>query len=142
MSKYITNKNLLNYIVQLWHHFSHRRRLHFIMLLILTFVSALAEIINIGTVLPFIGILTAPDRLFDQVIIKNMALSFNITSGEQLVLPITVVFILATLTAGIIRFLLLWVRVRLAYAAGADLSRQVYYRSIKSQIRSQKSVLL
>lgn len=130
MSKHLTDNNLLNYISQLWHHFSYRRRLHFIMLFILTFVSALAEIINIGTVLPFIGILTTPDRVFDQLIIKDIALSFNITSGEQLVLPITIVFILATLTAGIIRFLLLWLRIRLAYAAGADLSRQVYYRTL------------
>ena len=101
----------------------------------LTLVSAFAEVVSLGAVLPFLGILTAPDRVFNHPIVADVALSWGVTSADQMVLPITVAFAAAALIAGTIRILLLWASTRLAFASGADLSIEVYRRTLYQPYR-------
>lgn len=96
----------------------------------LTPVSAIAEVISLGAVLPFLGILISPGRAFRQPLVAEFARRFDIVSPDQLVLPLTIGFIVAALVAGAIRMLLLWVSTRLAFASGADLSVEVYRRTL------------
>jgi ATP-binding cassette subfamily B protein len=98
-------------------------------------VSAFAEVVSLGAVLPFLGILTAPDLVFKQPVVANIAKSWGLTSADQLVLPLTIVFAAAAMIAGAIRILLLWVSTRLAYASGADLSNEVYRRTLNQPYR-------
>ncbi len=83
-----------------------------------------------GAVLPFISVLTAPDRVFRHPVVADIAQVWGITSADQLVFPLTIAFAAAALLAGAIRILLLWVSTRLAYASGADLSIEVYRRTL------------
>lgn len=117
-------------LVRLWHHLNRRRRRQFVLLLGLMLVSAFAEVVSLGAVLPFLGILIAPDRVFNHPIGADVAQAWSITSADQLVLPLTVAFAAAALTAGAIRICLLWVSTRLAYATGADLGIEVYRRTL------------
>jgi ATP-binding cassette, subfamily B, bacterial PglK len=41
--------------------------------------SALSEVISLGAVLPFIGILTAPDKVFNNAFVKGVCESFGFT---------------------------------------------------------------
>jgi ATP-binding cassette subfamily B protein len=54
----------------------------------------------------------------------------ELTKPEQLLLPLTVVFGLAVVLVGAMRLLLLWATTRLAFAAGADLSIDIYRRTL------------
>ncbi len=96
----------------------------------LMLVSAFAEVVSLGAVLPFLGILVAPEHVFNHPIVADVAQAWGITSADQLVLPLTVAFATAALIAGAIRILLLWVSIRLANACGADLSIEVYRRTL------------
>ena len=58
-------------------------------------ITAITEVISLGAVIPFLGVLTAPDKVFSQPIVFDIAQSFGILSAEQLLLPITVLFITA-----------------------------------------------
>lgn len=124
-----------NPFVRLWHHLSRRRQRQFGLLMGLMLVSAFAEVVSLGAVLPFLGILTAPDLVFNHLIVADVARAFGITSADQLVLPLTVAFATAALIAGAIRILLLWVSTRLACATGADLSIEVYRRTLYQPYR-------
>lgn len=101
----------------------------------LMLVSAFAEVLSLGAVLPFLGILTAPEKLLSQPFFSNMAQSFGISEAEELVLPITIVFIVAALVAAVIRIFLLWMTTRLAVASGADLSIGAYRRTLYQPYR-------
>ncbi len=101
----------------------------------LMLVSAFAEVVSLGAVLPFLGILVAPDRVFNHPIVADMAQAWGITLADQLVLPLTVAFAAAALIAGAIRILLLWASNRLAFASGADLSIEVYRRTLYQPYR-------
>jgi len=79
---------------------------------------------------PFLGVLTAPDQIYQYQLMLPVNEMLNITSSEQLLLPLTVVFIIAALLAGTIRLALLYVMTRFSYATGADLSINIYRRTL------------
>ncbi len=126
---------LPNLLLRLWHHLTHRRQRQFVLLMGLMLVSAFAEVVSLGAVLPFLGILVAPEHVFSHPIVADVAQAWGITSADQLVLPLTVAFIAAALIAGAIRILLLWVSTRLTVASGADLSIEAYRRTLYQPYR-------
>ena len=135
MKKTLFNIGSSNLLVRLGHHLSRRRRRQFLLLMGLMLVSAFAEVVSLGAVLPFLSIIVAPERVFDHPIFADVVLAWGITSADQLVLPFTVAFMVAALIAGAIRILLLWVSTRLAFASGADLGIEVYRRTLYQPYR-------
>lgn len=121
--------------IRLWHHLSRRRKRQLVLLMGLMLVSAFAEVVSLGAVLPFLGILTAPDRVFNHPVVADAAQTWGIASADQLVLPLTAAFAAAALTAGAVRMLLLWASTRLASATGAELSIEVYRRTLYQPYR-------
>ena len=121
---------LTNLMIRLWLHLSRRRRRQYGLLMGLMLVSAFAEVVSLGAVLPFLGILTAPDLVFNHPIVADMALGWGFTSADQLVLPLTVAFAGAALIAAAIRVLLLWASTRITFASGADLGIEMYRRTL------------
>jgi len=93
-------------------------------------VASLSEVVSIGTVLPFIGILTAPEQVFQHPLMQPVINYFELTSAKQLMLPLTIAFILSALFAGAIRIILLYTTTRLSFAAGADISISIYNRTL------------
>ena len=99
-------------------------------MLVLTIFSSFAEVASLGAVLPFIGILTQPDKVFDSASMAPVVKVLGITSGAELVLPLTIAFAVAALVAGGLRLLLLWVSTRLGNSTGADLGIEVFRRTL------------
>ena len=115
---------------RLWRHLSRRRQRQFVALLALMLVSAFAEVVSLGAVLPFLAVLTAPERLFAHPVVAGLAQSWGITSPQALILPLTIVFAMASLVAGALRMLLLWAGMRLGLTSGSDLSIELYRRTL------------
>jgi len=124
------NNRISNILLGLWRHLSRQRKREFFLLLVLIFLSSFAEIISLGAVLPFIAVLSAPESTLSNPLIAKFASSLGVVSANEIALPLTIVFVLAALVAGGLRILLLWASNRLAYAAGADLSMEVYRRTL------------
>ena len=115
---------------KIWLHLSKRRKKQFYLLLILMVIASLSEIISVGAVLPFLGILTAPDQIYQHQLMQPLINFLELTEPNQLIFPLTILFILAALFAGVIRLLLLYIMTRLSYATGADLSISIYRRTL------------
>jgi ATP-binding cassette, subfamily B, bacterial PglK len=115
---------------RLWHHISSRRRGQFGLILVLMLLASFAEILSIGAVLPFLGVLTAPERVFEHAAAQPVIQALGLTTPAQLLLPLTIAFGVAALIAGAMRLLLLWASTRLSVAAGIDLSISVYRRTL------------
>jgi ATP-binding cassette, subfamily B, bacterial PglK len=124
------NRSILQLVRRLWGHISPRRRGQFGLLLILMLLASFAEILSIGAVLPFLGVLTAPERVFEHSASQSVIQAMGIVSPMQLILPITTAFAVAVVIAGSMRLLLLWASTRLSYATGADLSISIYRRTL------------
>ncbi|MBI5450715.1 MAG: ABC transporter ATP-binding protein [Gammaproteobacteria bacterium] len=100
------------------------------LLLGLTLASSFAEVVSLGAVVPFIGILTQPEKVFNAPLMLGIVQGLDVTSAADLVLPIIVAFSAAALVAGGLRLLLLWASIRLANATGTDFSVEVYRRTL------------
>ncbi len=115
---------------RLWVHIGSRRRVQLSLLLMLTVLASMAEIFSIGAVLPFLGVLTSPETVFQHKFARPLVQALGLTAPSQLLLPITVAFAVATLAAGLMRLLLVWVSTRLSFATGSDLSISMYRRTL------------
>jgi ABC-type multidrug transport system fused ATPase/permease subunit len=124
------NNELGDLLRALWRHLSRRRQRQFVLVTGLMVVGAFAEVVSLGAILPFIGILVAPDRVFNHPLGARIAQAWGITSPDQLVWPLTVAFALVAIGAGAIRTLVLWCTTRLSYASGAEISMDVYRRTL------------
>jgi ABC-type multidrug transport system fused ATPase/permease subunit len=118
--------HIIRQLNRLWHHVSPRRRGQFGLLLVLMVLASLAEILSIGAVLPFLAVLTVPDRIFAHPAAQPFIQLAGLTSADQLLLPLTITFGLAALGAGAMRLMLAWASIRIAFATGADLSISIY----------------
>ena len=124
------NPTLPELLARLWRHISSRRRRQFGFLLVLMLIASFAEILSIGAVLPFLGVLTTPERVFEHSLAQPFIQILGLTEPAQLLLPLTIIFGLAAVVAGVMRLLLLWASTRLSFAIGADLSMSIYRRTL------------
>ncbi|MBT4530995.1 MAG: ABC transporter ATP-binding protein, partial [Phycisphaerae bacterium] len=117
-------------LYRLWNHMSNRRRRQFSWLLLLMLVTSLFEVISLGALIPFLAALTNPDHLFQNNWMKPFINFLNISSPTQLLLPLTITFGVAAVLAGFVRLVLLWANTKLSFAAGADLSIDIYKKTL------------
>lgn len=115
---------------KLWYQFSRRRRKQCGLLIVLMILSSFAEVVSIGAVFPFLGVLTTPESIFEYPAFKPFIDLIQVTRPEELVLPVTITFITAVMLAAAIRLCLLWATTRLSFAMGADLSLDIYRRTL------------
>ena len=125
-----SSQSILILIRRLYGHISVQRRSQFGLLLFLMMLASFAEILSIGAVLPFLGALTVPTQVFEHAAAQPFIQLLEITEPEQLLFPLTVSFALAAILAGALRLLLLWTSTRLSYRTGADISINIYRRTL------------
>ena len=115
---------------RLWGHINLRRRKQFGALLILMVISSFFEMMSIGAALPFLGVITSPDKVFETPSLQWLYKAFDVTSSSELIAPITIIFCFVALISGATRLLFLWSSTRLSFAAGADLGIEIYRRTL------------
>jgi len=115
---------------RLWRHISPGRRMQFGFLFLLMILSSFAEVVSIGAVLPFLGMLTAPEQVFSHPLAQPLVQALSLTEPKQLLLPLTIVFAIAALFSAAMRMILLWGQTRLSYAIGSDFSNSIYRRTL------------
>jgi ABC-type multidrug transport system fused ATPase/permease subunit len=139
-------KGLIYLLRCLWAYFSPRRQCQLIFFLGLMLIGAIAEVVSLGSVLPFISILVAPEKVFNHPYAIDLVQVWGIASADKLVLPFTIVFVCIALFAGLVRLLLLWVNTQLTVAIGTDLSMEVYrvtlYQPYKVHISRNSSEVI
>jgi len=129
-----------------WSHLSALRKKQFWLIFILMIVASLSEAVSIGAILPFLGALIEPDQIYQHTLAQPIIRIFNINSPEQLIFPLTIVFICAALIAGLVRLILLYVITRFEQAVGADLSIRIYrltlYQDYSTHISQNSSDII
>ncbi len=115
---------------RLWLHIGPRRRRQFLGLLGLTVLASLSEVLSIGAVLPFLGALAAPEKVFASKYARPLLEWLGLTTPSQILLPLTIAFCAAGLAAGAMRIILLRASLRLSFGVGADISNEVYRRTL------------
>jgi ATP-binding cassette subfamily B protein len=93
-------------------------------------ITSFSEIISIGAVIPFLGVLTSPNSIYTHPAAQDLISILEINDAKELLLLISVGFVVAAIFAGTMRILLIWANTRLTFATGADLSLNIYRRTL------------
>ena len=126
----LSRDSLINLLSRLWEQLAGRRRRQIAALLVLMVAASLAEVLSLGAILPFLGVLTAPDRVASHPIGVWLIRSLGIESTPVLVLTLALGFGATALLAGGIRLLLLWSTTRVIFKVGAELSDRIFERTL------------
>ena len=100
------------------------------MLLTLIFLASFAEVISLGAVVPFLGVLTDPERVFHYASLQPVIHWLGFAEAKQLLAPVCLAFVLAAVFSNVIRLALVWAQTRLGHALGADFSIQIYQSTL------------
>ncbi len=125
-----TKLSIGSMIADLWSKLQLKRRQQFVGLLILMIIASIAEVLSIGAIFPFLGIITTPERVLNLPGIRSFSEFFQINNPSDLLFPVMVFFIFAVIISGVIRLILLYANTRYSYAVGADLSLDIYRRTL------------
>lgn len=110
----------------LWSLLENKRKVQLLLLLPLMIIASLLEIISIGAVVPFLGILTNSSSILDYEILSRFIFDFLNIESDSLVVLIGIIFAVAAALSGCVRMMLVYAQTKLSYAIGADLSEKVY----------------
>lgn len=121
---------MLILILRLWSHLNKQRKAEFFMMAFVTIVSAFAEILSLGAVVPFISIIFTPENIFSSSNFSIIFDYFGLVEKDDKILLLTISFVLISICAASLRMFLLWGNTRLAFAAGSDISNAVYERTL------------
>lgn len=122
------NLKLNESLLLLWGHISRKRKKQILMLVILILLGSFAEIISIGLVVPFLGVISSPERIFNHPYAKPLINLLSISKPNEMLFSIILIFMTVILIAGALRILILFVNNRLSFAVGSDLSIEIYHR--------------
>ncbi len=117
-------------LLELWQNIQPKRRTQLAGVGGLMLASTFAELASIAAVLPFLGAVSAPERIFSSPWAAPLVRTMGLTEPVQLLLPLTMLFIFAALISGVTRVTLLWGQTRLGFEIGADLGMEVYRRTL------------
>ncbi|TNJ38574.1 ABC transporter ATP-binding protein [Chlorobaculum thiosulfatiphilum] len=92
--------------------------------------TSFAEVFSLGAVLPFLGVLTDPERVFQNDIVRRVAGLVGVTTPHGMLLPVTITFAVAAILSGGMRLLQIWANTRVSFATGADISIALYRRTL------------
>ena len=124
------DKSIVQLIFKLWLHIGQRRRTQFYLLLVLMIFTSMAEVVSIGTVLPFIAAITTPEKIFVHPKASWLISNLGISEPNELLMPLTIIFCTAAIATGSMRLALVWLSAKLSYASGTDISFSIYQRTL------------
>jgi ATP-binding cassette subfamily B protein len=113
-----------------WGVLPKKRKLQFFLLLACMVVGAIAEMLSLGMVIPFLGSLLETERFLEFQMIKDINNTFNIKTNDQFIVLMTLLFSIVVILASLWRVLVLKLTTSYAYATGTDLSTKVFELSL------------
>jgi len=146
MNELSKNNKIINPIDQirrLWEFFTPKRKRSYFYLIFFMLAAALAELVSIGSVLPFLAVLTNPESVMNLPYIGGYV---NFEDPSELIFIATVTFASAAILSGIIRLLLLRRLTNLSFITGSEIATLAYskaiQRSYSDHVQSNSSELI
>ena len=126
----MSRPSIKNNFKRVWRNLTPRRKVYFILLLGLMTVASFMEAISISALLPFIGVLSNPEKVFNHPSAQFFIDLVGIKTQEELLLPFTIAFCILIFVGIALRLLLLWAQTRLGSGTSAAFSSSIYIRTL------------
>jgi ABC-type multidrug transport system fused ATPase/permease subunit len=107
-----------------------RRRIQLVLLLGLMLVGALAEVLSLGAIVPFLAILADPVQALQRPLVAQVVATLGLSDAEDIRWQLTLLFASTAVAAGIVRFVLIYAIAKLNFGIGHELGAEVYRRTL------------
>lgn len=115
-------------LVELLRYVDSKRTKQLVGLIVLMTVTAFAEVASIGAVIPFLAVLTSPEKILEIGFFNEYLLMFGIKSPKDLLLPVTIIFGASALLATAFRLKLMSAQAYISYEISSEISQEIYKR--------------
>ena len=122
--------NLMNSLKSLWNNFSVKRKLQLASITLATFITAILDLVSIGSIMPFISVIMDSEATFNNPSFNEYFTYYGYSSGEEIILPLTYFFISINIIAAIVKIIIFWFQNKISVLCGNDLSRLAYAKTI------------
>jgi ATP-binding cassette subfamily B protein len=123
--------NVAHCLVWLWRNvFSRRRRLQAGLVIVFMVIGAVAEVITIGAVIPFLAIFADPEGFGSSSRFAPLIASLGIPSSSFSLRTIGLTFCGIAIGAAIVRIMLAWISQRYVFRIGYDVGLALYGRML------------
>ena len=122
--------SLIFLLRKLWSNITKNHKLKLFILLVIMIISSFSELLSMSAVIPFLGVLSSPEKIYNSQYLKPLLIFFEFNSPKDLLLPTTLFFIIAILLNSIMKHFLLWAQSRLSFSIGSDISYKMYFKTL------------
>jgi ABC-type multidrug transport system fused ATPase/permease subunit len=109
---------------------SRKRKIQFVLTLLLIVTNSFFEIISLAAVVPFLSVLSSPQTFMESSTARKFAPMLGINGAAQAVSLVCITFAIVTVISAAIRTGTVMVNSKFTLALGADLSRIVFTRTL------------
>jgi ATP-binding cassette, subfamily B, bacterial PglK len=99
-------------------------------------IVGLVEVVNIGIIIPYIGVLINPEFLVDNELLGHFLSDLDIFQADEIRWTLTQILIVTTLSASGLKILLIWMRTKLSFSIGGHVSRRVFRNALDQPFQS------
>lgn len=107
-----------------------RRRTQLVLLLCLMLLSALAEVLSLGAIVPLLAILADPARALQRPVVAQVVATLGLSDAEDIRWQLTLLFASTAVAAGVVRFVLIYATSKLNFGIGYEIGAEVYRRTL------------
>lgn len=122
--------NAIKVLRKIWGYIPIKQRNDFKKLFLLILLTSIAEMVSLGSALPFLNFLSSPETIQKHYFVQSLMDSLPIVVQDNLVLFLTIIFIISILIVGTLRLIVSWQGAALSYAAGSSLGEEVFRKTI------------
>ena len=107
-----------------------RRKRHLALLALLMLAGALAEIVSLGLIVPFLAFLIDPLQALEVPVVARILENFDLGDANSLRWKFTLLFGVAALVSGGVRLVLIVATARIAFGIGFEIGSEIYRQTM------------
>ena len=107
-----------------------RRKRHLALLALLMLAGALAEIVSLGLIVPFLAFLIDPLQALEVPVVARILENFDLGDANNLRWKFTLLFGVAALVSGGVRLVLIVATARIAFGIGFEIGSEIYRQTM------------
>lgn len=124
------DKKFINSLKLIWNSFGQRQKYKFIRIVLMLLVVSVAEVVSIGSMIPFLTIIVSPDTMVSNGKFSYLSNIIPINSNGEARLFVTLLFCFCVIVAGLLRIYYSNLCANFSYAAGADVSSKIFEHTL------------
>lgn len=123
-------KSILILLLNLYKFLNKKRKFQFFLIFLLAIFSAFAELITIGSLVPFVDLMIEPKRLFNYSLLENLFTFYEIDDLENIMIFMTIIFVFLIIVSTLIRIFIAYFTINVVHGIGHDLSVNIFKNTI------------